>query len=151
MEKKIKSAKFRTIDIRQGNRTLIVLLAVALVLAVGMSGYFYYNYQQSMLDPQARMEERNEAETHTVLNRLNDILLVDTEDQPTVAKVEDVEKLKQSNEEFYKNVEQGDYLILYPEQAIIYRMDENKIINIAPIVDVKSSSQEEEKARKNDE
>lgn len=147
----MKAGTFRSIDIRKGNRTLIVLLVTALLLAIGMSGYFYYSYQQSMLDPQARIEERNEAETHTVLNRLGQILLIDTEDDPTVAKVEDVEKLKQSNEEFYKNIEQGDYLILYPEQAIIYRMDEDKIINIAPIVDVKSSSQKEEEARKSDE
>ena len=63
------------------------------------------------------------------------IILLPTDKQPTVAKVEDIDKLKKSNENFYRDVAKEDYLILYPDRAIIYRKKENKIINIAPIVD----------------
>jgi hypothetical protein len=54
--------------------------------------------------------------------------------QPTVARVENVDTLKKSNPDFYKNVAAGDYLILYPQRAVIYRKTENKIMNVAPIV-----------------
>ena len=53
---------------------------------------------------------------------------------PTVARVEDPEKLKTSNETFYKDIQKGDYLIIFPKRAIVYRESNDQIINIAPII-----------------
>lgn len=124
-----------TAQVRKKKDKLKLLLAALLLLAIGTSGYLYYRYNQATSDPQGQLEQKNSTETKEVLDSLGRILLLPTDKQPTVAKVEDVDKLKKSNETFYKDVTKGDYLVLYTDRAIIYRKTENKIINIAPIVD----------------
>lgn len=73
-------------------------------------------------------------ESQRTIDSLSKILLLDKNLSPTVAKVEDVEILKKTNPDFYKDVQTGDYIIIYSNRAIIYRENENKVINIAPIV-----------------
>lgn len=50
------------------------------------------------------------------------------------SRVEDPEKLKASNAAFYKDVQVGDYLVIYPKRAIVYRESNDQIVNIAPII-----------------
>lgn len=68
-----------------------------------------------------------------VIIKVQKILLVPTDSDPTVIEVSDVTRLKSTNPEFYKDVESGDYLLMYPGKAVIYRQSSNQIINIAPI------------------
>lgn len=116
------------------NRAKLALFVLILVIAGG-GIFFFRQYQNAVRNPQAQIEQNNSRETKEVVSKLSKILLLPSDKQPTVAKVEDVEKLKKSNENFYKDVTKDDYLVLYTDRAIIYRKKENKIINIAPIVD----------------
>lgn len=119
----------------------IIILLIALIAM--MTGAYYYNkFQKISKDPQSQLEQKNSTETKAVIEDLGKILVLPADKQPTVAKVEDVEKLKKSNETFYKDVAPEDYLVLYPDRAIIYRKKENKIINIAPIVDTSQPAAE---------
>ncbi len=113
---------------------VVACLVVALLAAVGTAAYFYREYQSVKSDPASAIEQKNQAETGDVLNALARVLLIDTTTQPTVARVEDPEKLKSGNPEFYRDVQKGDYIILFPNRAIIFRLSENKVINVAPIV-----------------
>lgn len=119
---------------RKRSRSKWLLIALSLITIIS-TGYFYRKYQSAVQNPQAQIEQKNSKETKDVVESLGKILLLPSDKQPTVAKVEDTEKLKKSNETFYKDVAKEDYLILYSDRAIIYRKKENKIINIAPIVD----------------
>ena len=65
---------------------------------------------------------------------MNLVLYTESEDQPTVARIEDPAVLQEANEEFYRNAQAGDYLILYPNRAIIFRESENLVVNVAPII-----------------
>jgi hypothetical protein len=47
--------------------------------------------------------------------------------------VDDVNRLRQTNPNFYQNIEQGDYLLMYAHKAVIYRKSSNMIVNVAPI------------------
>lgn len=125
-----------------------IVVTVLIILLMGAGGFFYHKYQNAIANPQAQLEQRNSSETKGVVGSLGKILLLPSDKQPTVAKVEDVEKLKKSNETFYKDITKGDYLVLYSDRAIIYRKKENKIINIAPIVDT-SKAPTEDTAKKN--
>lgn len=66
----------------------------------------------------------------STLEKLSKIILL-PEEVPTIAEIQDVEKLKNSNAEFYKNARSGDKLILFSEKAIIFREEESLIINVA--------------------
>ncbi len=60
-------------------------------------------------------------------------LLINETEHPTVARIDDPEKLKKSNEEFYEDVERGDYLVIFPKRAVIFRETTDQGINTAPI------------------
>lgn len=111
-------------------------LLLLVVLAAGVGGTMYYKDRADKVeaDPASVQQEKNQAETDRVLTSLAKTVLIEETDKPTVARVDDPEKLKSSNETFYKNVQQGDYLVIYPKRAIIYRESIGQIINIAPII-----------------
>lgn len=121
--------------------TIIIAVVIAALLATG--GYFFYKYQQVANNPQAQLEERNNAETAEVIEQLSSILLVPEDSDPTVARVQDVEALKRTNESFYKDVAVDDYIVLYPDRAIIYRSSSDQVINVAPVVDTPVTTEEE--------
>lgn len=127
----------------QGKKMLPWLLLI-LVLVGGLAGTMYYKDRAEKVeaDPTSVQKEKNQAETDRVLTALKRTILITETDAPTVARVEDPEKLKASNATFYKDVQVGDYLVIYPKRAIVYRENIDQIINIAPIIntaDLKST------------
>lgn len=52
---------------------------------------------------------------------------------PTVSVIEDIEKVKQSNPEFFNKGEKGDWLLIYPtkKKAVLYRESTSTIIAFA--------------------
>ncbi|MFO0705027.1 MAG: hypothetical protein U0517_03650 [Candidatus Andersenbacteria bacterium] len=86
----------------------------------------------SLKKPEAQTKLAEEA-SQNVINSVSKLILV-PEDKPTVATITDVDKLRAANESFYKNARNGDTLLLYSTEAIIFRTSENRIINVAPVV-----------------
>ena len=111
----------------------ILILIVLLVVAVGLGIFFFVKYKNVVNDPKTAVTEKYKQESNLVLENLKKIILIENTESPTIARVEEPEKLKQKNRDFYKNVQAGDYLIVFPNKAIIYRNSTNQIINIAPI------------------
>lgn len=130
----------------QKSKSLVMsVLAAVAVLGILAAGYFYWQYQDVKNNPNAALEDRNADETSRVLTKLKSVIQIEETDTPTVARVDDPEKLKQANQEFYANVQQGDYLVLYPKRAIIFRESNSQIVNVAPIIntsELNSTSQQ---------
>lgn len=113
---------------------LKIVFGLLLLAAIAAAAFYYKQYRDVRSNPGEIVQERNAEETQRVLTKLKAVLRIDETEAPTVARVDDPGKLKQTNEEFYKNVEQGDYLILYPKRAILFRETNSQIINLAPII-----------------
>ena len=113
---------------------MMIMTAVVLV-ALGAAAFFWNEAREANSNTDEAVAARNEAESNEVVANLNEVLLTESESEPTVARVEEPQLLRDANPDFYKNVEVGDYLILYPQRAIIFRNAENRIINVAPIID----------------
>lgn len=111
-----------------------LVFGLVLLAAVGAAAYFYTQYRDVRDNPTQAVAQRNNEETTRVLTKLKSVLRIDETDAPTVARVDDPAKLKATNEEFYRNVEKGDYLVLYPKRAILFRETNSQIINVAPII-----------------
>ncbi len=123
------------------------LILVLLVLAsAGSAVYFWNDAREAKLQTPEGVQARNEQETQSVVDSLKQQLIIEGEDKPTVARVENPEVLIKANAEFYKNVQKGDYLVLYPQRAIIFRLEEKKIVNIAPIINTSDIQATEETA-----
>lgn len=109
---------------------------IAMISMAGLTGYYWNEARQANLQtPQATLE-RNTKETEKVLTELKRVLLIEDKGNPTVARIDNPEKLQSDNPEFYKNAQKDDYIIVYKQRAIIFRASEQggKIINIAPII-----------------
>ena len=133
----------------RGLRSTLPWILLVLVTTVGLFGILYYRDQArniSKVADSSTTEQQNQVETERVLTALKKVLLVQETEAPTVARVEDPERQKKSNEEFYKNVEKGDYLIIFPKRAIIYRESIDQIINTAPIINTADLQKQSEEA-----
>ncbi|MFQ5492569.1 MAG: hypothetical protein ACE5DX_00195 [Candidatus Dojkabacteria bacterium] len=83
----------------------------------------------------------NSSSELSVEEAVEKIMLISTDETPTVATIVDSEKLKQANPDFYQNTLDGDQLLIYSNRAIIYRAQDGLIINVLPITrdDLKDS------------
>lgn len=111
------------------NKRLLTALCVVAVLAVAGTAYFakkYYNLQEN---PNAASEQETKRLTEAVAKLYQ---LPDGE-TPIVGKVEDKDKLK--DQPFFANAQNGDDILIYQKAkvALIYRAEENKLINVGPI------------------
>jgi hypothetical protein len=129
----------------------LAITTIGVVAALGLIGtvVFYNKYQDVKSNPSQVQKAQNTAETQRVLTELKKVIQIDEKEAPTVARVEDPEKLKKANAEFYKNIQKGDYLIIFPKRAIIYRETSNQLINIAPIINTNGTTAEEKTPAEN--
>ena len=109
-------------------------MGLVVVVALGAAIFFWNDARTARNESPEGIAARNQEESERVITSLDTVLLTESDAAPTVARVEDPEVLKQANEDFYKNAETGDYLVLYPQRAILYREVEKRIINVAPII-----------------
>jgi hypothetical protein len=115
------------------NRSKVILLIVAvvfLVLAIA-AGFFFWKWIQVKDNPDAVAEETSKRVTLEV----GKIYELPGDEEPTVAKVQDKEKLKE--QVFFENAQNGDYILIYSKKklALLYREENKKLINVGPIAD----------------
>jgi hypothetical protein len=136
--------KSKKINLKKPSKTsLIIGLAILFALALGSSVYFYNQYKTVKNDPTAAIKDKNLKETERVLAEVKGIILIESTEAPTIARVEDPVALQKNNATFYKNVQKGDYLVLYKDRAIIYRESNNQIVNVAPIINTAELQQKQ--------
>lgn len=94
------------------------------------AGYFYWQYRSLKQNPNA-LEEKKVRET---IDRVGKLLVLPRDETPTMATVDDREKLK--DQAFFADAENGDKILLYTQsrKAIIFRERENRIVNVGPIL-----------------
>jgi hypothetical protein len=106
-------------------KLFIVLLVVA---SVSSSYYFYKKYDNARKNP----NQAQEKETKDLVSKVAKLIAVPDE-TPTIATVQDKEKLK--DQPFFADAQNGDKILIFTaaRKAIIYREKENKLINVGPI------------------
>lgn len=75
--------------------------------------------------------ESSEAAANAVLEKVKALIDIPLDPRPTVATINDVEKLREANP-FFNVAENGDYLILTGSRAIVYDPDRNIVLDVAP-------------------
>jgi hypothetical protein len=102
-------------------------IIVVIILAVwsGITAWLGWSYYQSQTNI-----AKNDAKI--IVDKLRTLMEVPPE-EPLVATIIDAEKLKE-NEPFYKNAQNGDKVVIWKEKAVIYRMEQNKIIDFGVVI-----------------
>lgn len=117
-------------NIGNERRALPLIMAGVLLLgAVGAAAYFYNRYSDLKKNPQ----EFAQKEVKDVVAAVGKLIVLPEGEEPTVATVSDVEKLK--DQPFFAHAKQGDKVIIYTQarKAILYDPQANKIVEVAPL------------------
>lgn len=108
------------------NNKKIVAGAVGLLaVIIIMGGFIFVN------NPFAKQSQiLGNVETGEVVDKVSKIMVLPTDDVPSVASV--VEKTKLADWPFFANAENGDIFIFYPNtgKAILYRPNTNQIVEV---------------------
>jgi hypothetical protein len=109
-----------------------IIGVILLVLAIIPSIYFYTQYQKAQ-NRLANPTQYAADEAKKLVDAVSKLMTLPTDETPTVATVNDKEKLK--NQAFFANTENGDKVLIYTnaKKAILYRPTLNKIIDVAPV------------------
>jgi len=128
LNRRVEAVRVNSKD-KKGSGLLVFLLTIMVFVGLFGSIYFYYKYNQVKNNP----EVVSQKEVNDVVKSVSKLMILPSEEVPSVATVLDKEKL--SNQPFFSNVENGDKLLIFPKamQAIIYRPGSNKIIKVGPI------------------
>ena len=73
-------------------------------------------------------------EIEEVVSMVGQLIILPEDLKPNIATIENVDKLREKESNFYKNAEDGDKLLIYPDQVILYNPKRNIIVNVAPII-----------------
>lgn len=116
---------------RKPSFKLVIIVAGGIVLlALGIAGYFIIQYQKVVkANPDIAAQDTKQR----IVNAVGKIYNAPQE-EPTMARVSDVTKLK-DGQEFFKNAQNGDYMLVYikAKTAVLYRESTNRIINAGPV------------------
>ena len=107
-------------------RNYVKLLVLLVLIFAGTSIFFY---KKSMHNPSAKAQ----AEVESLVEKVGRLVVLPTDETPTVATVSDPEVLKEQT--FFADAKKGDKVLIYSNarKAILYDHVQNKVITIAPL------------------
>ena len=88
------------------------------------------------------VKEKEAEEGQTLLERVGRLIELSSEEEPMIATIENVKKLRQE-QPFFKNAENGDEVLVYQDKAIIYSIKNDILVNVGPVY-ADSAEQEKE-------
>lgn len=104
----------------------VASVVVILLLAISTSIYFY---SKSKATPEGDAIK----DLARVTEMVGKLMVLPTDETPTLATVSDPEKLK--DQPFFAKAQKGDKVLIYAnsQKAILYNPNTNKIVEVAPI------------------
>ncbi|MFH0770587.1 MAG: hypothetical protein V1926_04375 [Candidatus Peregrinibacteria bacterium] len=119
-------------------KTLLVIALVALVVLAGALEMKRRITEKQLEQLTVRLEQlqtgnaQNKVEAQRIVAKVKKLMKINEEVMPTVATIVDVEMLRKRNP-FYNKAQNGDFLIVTPERAILYSERTNMILDVVPV------------------
>lgn len=116
---------------RKKRKPPYLLVALSLItIALVVAAIFWFTGPASIKQGTSSISPQ---EVSSLVGKVGTLMLLPSDEQPTVATVSDLNPLK--DQLFFKNAHIGDAVLMYPKarRAILYSPSENKIIEVAPI------------------
>ena len=110
---------------------VIILVVIGVCYFLLASSGLIKTFKLAMQLQQEQEQQQLDAD---VLAKLSSIMLLPKDVTPTMAVINDIEALKAEQPGFFNDAKNGDRVILYPEMAVIYDYQANKIIHVGPVL-----------------
>ena len=118
------------------------IVAVALLILIAPSYYFYDKYQSLVTQLRDPQKARAEAVSDMV-KKVGARIQLPKNETPELVTVSNKDKLKELA--FFKNAQNGDKVLMYKQakMAYLFRPSTNSLINAAPIVDPETTMEKQ--------
>ncbi len=125
--------------ILRGKTLFIIAGALVFVIIISGFGYGIYRYQKianelaAMKTDPNKIQEVAKSEQKKLIEQVEKLMVLPSDEEPTVATVTDPEKLK--DQPFFSTAKAGDKVLIYANarKAILFDPTANKIIDVSPI------------------
>jgi len=111
---------------------LITLLLAGITIFLLLKNREAQEEIETLKSPERFAQEQLE-QNRQVIDSLKIHLLLPEDEDPVLYTITDIEHAQASYGEFFENAQNGDKLILYENQAIVYRFEDERIINMGPV------------------
>lgn len=111
-----------------------VVVLIVLLVAGGAGGtYYFYNRYQKTKTLLENPDEASKIEARALAVKVGKLMLLPTDEDPSVVTIIDIEKLK--DQAFFTKAQNGDKTLIYNNAkiAILYSPEKNIILNVSPI------------------
>jgi predicted PurR-regulated permease PerM len=116
------------------SKLTVVIITIAIIVGCALATVAVLLYKQ-VQDLRNNPDKVVVEKANQLKDKVSKIMQLPDE-TPTIAEVktEDLDKLK--TQEFFRDIKNGDKILIFSksQKAVIYREDENRIINSGPIV-----------------
>lgn len=115
--------------------TVTIIALLALVVMVDLKRRAAEQELQRLsvrLEQLTGNEQANREAAARIVEKVKSHIRIPEGVEPTVARIVDVNALRQRNA-FYNNAENGDYLVVTPERAILFDPEGDRIIDVVPV------------------
>jgi len=124
---------------RKGSAKILVIIAIVVIACAAFfvgskssmpGGVLGITTEDGGLD--AGNTEENEGIAREIVKSVRKLIVIEDDIDPTVATIIDIDTLKARNP-FYAKAENGDYLIVTTDRAILYSKKLNVILDVVPV------------------
>jgi hypothetical protein len=125
--------------------------AITLAVLLAFAGFWYVRgiwkeskiAQEELKKLKASPQVLGSQESSQLVGQLGKLIILPQNEQPTIATVSDTEKLK--GQPFFINAKVGDKVFIYSQaqKAILFRPQENKIVEVAPFTSTLATPSEQ--------
>ncbi len=120
-----------TLPTEVSKQKLAIFFFVLLSLVLLVTNVYFYRRANAGADAQ-KVAQKN---TEDLVEKVGKLIMLPTDETPSIATVSDPEKLKK-DQPFFANAKVGDKVLIYAtaRKAIMYSPSENKIVEVAPLL-----------------
>jgi len=125
--------------LKRPSKKLLVIIVIALLILVGVLEMKRRMVEEQLQQLTIRLEQlqtgntrQNREQAQRIIRKVKRLMVINEDVEPTVATIVDVEALRERNP-FYSKAENGDFLVVTPERAILYSEDRNIILDVIPV------------------
>lgn len=123
----------------KSGRVAVPILAVVTLVALSGCAFMFIKYRiaqrqiNSLSSPQEQ-QELAKKEVQSLVAKIGKLIILPTDEEPTVATVTDADALK-SEQPFYKDAVNGNKVVIYMQakKAVIFDETKNILVNVGPI------------------
>lgn len=83
--------------------------------------------------PSDKGKTMEKSDVVALINRVASFILVKSDEEPTVATVQDADALRKSSPIFYKDAQNGDRLLVWSDKAVLYSTTLDKLLAVMPM------------------